>query len=417
MASASSLDLYYKKRSRRIIPSLCDLIRFPTVNPPGVDYEVCVKYLEKRLRRLGMKTKIHKVPDRLVKERHPEGAGYPRYNLIGRWNTGSKKTVHFNAHYDVVPASAYGWTKAPFRPYMREGYIYGRGSCDMKGSIACVLFAIEALKASGVKPRVNVEVSFTADEETGGELGAGYVVKEGLVEADFVIVCEGGNGQNIGCGHNGIFWTRVEVRGKPAHAANPHRGVNALIEGGHLIREIQKIGAAWKKRKFKTPNGLIRHPTLNIGGEFGTNEGAKVNTVPSYLWFTIDRRVLPNEKLAPAVKELLSHIRKAARKVPEATVAASTYLEWEPCMNKPTGFHKCFAGAVEAVRGEKPGFHTAIGANDMHYFVKGLGIPGLGYGPGGSGAHGINERVEFANLVRTSRIYADFLSVFDGGSR
>jgi succinyl-diaminopimelate desuccinylase len=108
------------------------------------------------------------------------------------------------------------------------GWIHGRGTADMKGSIASLLLALRALRATKVAPALNIEVSFTADEETDSALGAGWMVEHGGIKPDYALVMEGGEGRRIGCGHNGVVWLEVSVHGRAAHGSVPHEGVNAL---------------------------------------------------------------------------------------------------------------------------------------------------------------------------------------------
>src|SRR5690606_27693873 len=148
---------------------------------------------------------------------------------------GARRTLHFNAHYDVVPVSG-GWRHGdPFSGALDGGWIYGRGTADMKGSIAALLLALRALSACGVEPRTNIEVSFTADEETDSALGAGWLVQHGPIEPDYAVVMEGGEQDAICCGHNGVVWLEVTVHGRAAHGSRPEQGVNALEKMAALV--------------------------------------------------------------------------------------------------------------------------------------------------------------------------------------
>ena len=257
------------RSSSRIVSRLRRLVAIPTVNPPGERYGEMVASLEESCAGLGMETRVHQVPAKVA-----EAAGvapdYPRYNLIARWHVGAPRTVHFNAHYDVVPAAG-KWKFPPFQPQAENGWMYGRGSGDMKGSIVALLTAIDCLRRSGSQPAFNIECSFTADEETGGELGVGYIVRQGLVDAESAVVCEGAAGTRVGLGHNGVLWLYVHLRGKPAHASSPDQGRNAfeamLAVARHLQRYKKDLTTA--DRRYRDFNGKDRHPTLNIGGVFG----------------------------------------------------------------------------------------------------------------------------------------------------
>ncbi|MBI1800321.1 MAG: M20 family metallopeptidase [Chloroflexi bacterium] len=408
-----SLNEHIEQHQPETIAFLQSLVRIATVNPPGERYAECVGALDARLQSLGLKTQVVRVPDEVVAQTLPDSAGYPRYNLIGRWDIGAPKTLHFNAHYDVVPVSGQ-WKYGPFNPEIEDGWIYGRGSEDMKGSIATLCAALQAVKDCGVTPKVNIEVSFTADEEVGGELGAGYIVRQWLVKPDFAIECEGGGKDNVGYGHNGVLWFRVAVHGKAAHAAQPQKGVNAFEGAAAIVNGLQPLKKTLARRAFTTQGGKVMHPTINIGGVFGIGAGAKVNTVPAEGWFTIDRRIVPSEMLRDAEREMLSALKAARARVPKIKMDAETFQRIDPCVSDPgSAFHQQFAQVVRAVRGKRPKFSVTNGFTDLHYFAHELGVPGIGYGPGGERGHGTDERANLETLTATAKVYAGFIAQFE----
>ncbi|MBM3278846.1 MAG: ArgE/DapE family deacylase [Candidatus Handelsmanbacteria bacterium] len=401
---------YLEQHQGRLVRDLQAMVRLPTVNPPGNDYRKMVDWLATRCEELGLEVAVHQVPQEAVRR---AGLGLPRYNVVTRWPVAGVPTVHFNAHYDVVPAAGKWRCGDPFNPEVRAGWLYGRGSGDMKGSIAALLMAIEALRHSGRKPAFGVECSFTADEETGGELGAGQVVRQGLVQADYAVVCEGAAGNRVGLGHNGVLWLEVEIEGKAAHACNPDQGHNAFEAMAELVWRLQ----GWKKelhapsRRWREPGGQDRWPTLNIGGVFGGGPGDKVNTVAARAAFSIDRRVLPGETVAGAEEELRAAIGRAASSLRGVKVRVHARLRIDPCVVKSTGaLPQAFARAVQRVRRRAAVFNATRGFTDLHYFVSEGGISGIGYGVKGEGAHGVDERVGVRELVQTARVYAEFMA-------
>jgi succinyl-diaminopimelate desuccinylase len=409
-----SITEHIEQHQQNTIEFLQTLVQIATINPPGERYEECAGVLDLHLQGLGMTTRVLRVPDEVVAQTLPDSAGHPRYNLIGRWDVGAAKTLHFNAHYDVVPVSG-EWKHGPFNPVIEDGWIYGRGSGDMKGSIASLCAALQAVKDCSVTPKVNIEVSFTADEEVGGELGAGYIVRQGLVKPDFAIECEGGGKDGIGYGHNGVMWFRVTVNGKAAHAASPHKGVNAFEGAASIVNAMQPLKKVLARRDFAPQGAKVMHPTMNIGGVFGVGPGPKVNTVPAQAWFTIDRRIVPNEKLKDAEREMLRALKAAKAKAPKVKMDVDVFQRIDPCVSDPqSGFHSQFAQVVRAVRGKKPKWTVVNGFTDLHWYSHDLGLPGIGYGPGGEGAHGMNEKAKLADLVSTAKVYATYMEKFDG---
>ena len=386
------------------------MVRLDTTNPPGRNYGDMVAQLGQYCRDLGMRVSRHRVPDRAL-----EAAGvdtdYPRYNLVARWNAGAGQTVHFNAHYDVVPATGNWRHGGPFAATTSADRLYGRGSGDMKGSIAALLAAVEALRRTGSAPAFNIECSFTADEETGGLLGAGYVVHQRLLDADYVVVCEGASASRIGLGHNGVLWLEVTVHGKSAHAANPDQGVNAfeaMTELVHHLRPLKRRLAA-ATRRYRDHSGQVRNPTVNIGGVFYGN-GQKINTVPGDAVFTIDRRITPDERLSQAESELRGAIKQAASRVPGIRYRVRSTLRIDPCVvDAGHGLPQAFARSVRSVRRGATGFRVTTGFTDLHYFVQDGGLPGIGYGVDGRNAHGVDESIRLRDAVQTARTYAHFM--------
>ena len=402
---------YIDGRADELVASLQAMVRIATVNPPGDRYGEMVDHLQRRCLALGLAVAVHRVPDALVEAAGVDPA-WPRCNLVGRWDVGAPRTVHFNAHYDVVPTEGQWKFGDPFEPCLAKGALYGRGSSDMKGSIAALLMALQAVRDCRRKPVFNIELSFTADEETGGELGAGYLVRQGLVKADWAVVCEGASGMRVGCGHNGVLWLDVEVKGRSAHASSPERGVNAFTGMAELVHQLGAFedGLGRRERVYRDFNGQERYPTLNMGGVFTGGPGDKINTVPARATFSIDRRVLPNERLAEAERELRTAIDQAARRAGGLRCRIRAPLRIGPCVVDPEhDLPRAFARAVRSVRRHAAGFGLTRGFTDLHYFVEEGRLPGVGYGVKGQRAHSVDERVEVRDLLQTARVYAQFM--------
>ncbi|MBT3269548.1 ArgE/DapE family deacylase [Candidatus Poribacteria bacterium] len=405
---------HIQSNADRLCALLQELVRVPTVNPPGRNYAQMVDLLRAKCAALSMSTEVLDVPTEEAIRVVPHADEFPRLNLLARWDVGAARTVHFNSHYDVVPVSQ-GWSRDPFDPTIQGKWLYGRGSDDMKDSVAATLTAIEALQRSNVAPAFNVECSFTADEEIGGDLGAGYIAKHGHIQADYIVNCEGGTGLDIGCGHNGVLWLEITVKGKAAHASRPDNGLNAFEKMAELVLRLRGLNDAFEEpaRAFVTPSGASRRPTINMGGVFGGSEGDKENTVPARATFTIDRRILPNETLKSAESELRRAIADACAAIPDLRVDVRRTLGIEPCLvDHEHPFAEAFGGAVRSVRRSPVRYNVTTGFTDLHFLVQG-GKPGVGYGPRGQGAHGANERVRIADLVQTAKIYAEFMENAD----
>lgn len=408
---------YIDAHAADLVALLQRLVRLPTVNPPGDHYDAVTRLLAKELAEAGLATRRFTVPRALLKKTLPSGQhGLPRYNVLGKLAArGAKKTLHFNAHYDVVPVSGAWRHGDPFGGKVEGGWIYGRGTADMKGSHASLLLALRAIEAAGVAPKMNVEVSFTADEETDSELGAGWLVKNAPIRPDYAIVMEGGEGDGICCGHNGVVWLNVVVHGKAAHGSRPDLGVNALEKMSALVRALEGYKRLLARRTFTAPDGVVRRPTINVGGVFASGEGGKINTVPALASFSIDRRVLPIETVPEVERELRAWLKSAARAIPGCRITIEKVSHNHPCFTPPDDpFFGAMAACVTRVRRRRSVFRTSTGFNDMHFFAHHLKIPVLGYGPGGGNCHAVDERASVRELVASAKIYAELLTTFAG---
>jgi succinyl-diaminopimelate desuccinylase len=408
---------YIERHPDELLDRLRQMVGVSTVNPPGENYDRQTAWLTQELTDLGLRTRRYPLPTAIMKSAlPPELQGYPRFNVLGKLPArGAKQTLHFNAHYDVVPVSGTWKHGSPFSGAVDRGWIYGRGTADMKGSIASLLLALRAVRATGAKPALNLEVSFTADEETDSALGTGWLVEHAPIKPDYAVVMEGGEGRTVCCGHNGTLWLEVRVHGRPAHGSIPQKGINALEKMAALIRAFAPYKKLLSHRTWRTPEGRLHRPTVNLGGVFHCGDGAKINPVPAHASFTIARRVIPIEQHAAAERELRAFIAAAARKIPDCRVTVHKISENYPCFSEPTHpFFRAMADCVTTVRREETVFNVSTGFNDMHFFSHHLKIPTLGYGPGGVDYHGVDERAEVKELLASAKIYARLMTTFRG---
>ena len=194
-----------ENRKSEIIQLTSELIKIPTVNPPGKNYREICEYLSNRLERSGFHVNILRAEGALA-----DSDRYPRYNLIAlHEGTHSGQCIHFNSHIDVVNAGN-GWTRDPFGGTIEGDKIFGRGSCDMKGGLASSIVAAEAFITIFPNYYGAIEISATADEETGGYGGVAWLAETGHFspkKVQHVIIPEPLNKDRICLGHRGVWWT------------------------------------------------------------------------------------------------------------------------------------------------------------------------------------------------------------------
>ncbi|MEZ5286238.1 MAG: M20/M25/M40 family metallo-hydrolase [Vicinamibacterales bacterium] len=240
-STAAIVDRVFEEVDRaaeELVTFTSDLIRIPTVNPPGECYEDCAHFIGAVLSRMGFEVEY------FAAEGRPEHtARHPRLNVVGtREGLSARPTVHLNGHFDVVPAGE-GWTLDPFGGIVRNGRVYGRGACDMKAGIAAAAFAAEAIRRAGIPVPGTIEISGTVDEESGGFAGVAWLAEHGRISStrtDYCIIPEPLNVDRVCVGHRGVYWFEVAARGHIAHGSMPFLGVSAIDGMSVLMQAIRE---------------------------------------------------------------------------------------------------------------------------------------------------------------------------------
>jgi succinyl-diaminopimelate desuccinylase len=384
-----------------------DLVRIPTVNPPGDGYEELCDYLVATLERLNCQAEVVRVPASRAGKLYPHGEGNPRVSVVGKYLGGrSRETgLHLNGHFDVVPPGA-GWTRDPFAPVLVEGKIYGLGTSDMKGGIASILGVLHTLADLDIELDGELSFSFTPDEETGGHAGVGYLAEQGLIRADYGIITEPSQPHLVAIGHRGVLWVEFVTQGRTAHGSVPHKGVNAfekIVKIAGALKDLE--GRLDRKRtSFPVIEPDQNKPTLMMGGV--VRGGVKTNVVPDECLMTVDRRLIPEESVAEAYEEIRAVVAELEARDPDLRVQLTTPLRIEPAHVAAehvlcTAVAKCH----EEVFGLAPRRVISPGFNDGHYLVRDLGIPTISYGPGKTGrAHTPDEYIFTEDLVRVTQV-------------
>lgn len=369
-----------------------ELIRIPTLNPPGQDYRAICEYLDNRLKSHGFETQLiraHGTPGDSTK--------YPRWNIVAR-RTGKTpgECVHFNSHTDVVEEGQ-GWTFDPFGATLHEGRIYGRGACDMKGGLAASIIAAETFIETHPDFSGAVEISGTADEESGGYGGVAYLAEQGYFNPErvqHVIIPEPLNKDRICLGHRGGWWAEIETKGEIAHGSMPFLGDCAVRHMGAVLSEFEsKLFPAMASRTTDmpvVPEGA-RSSTMNINSIHGGAkeqdadfDGLPSHCVPDSCRITIDRRFLseePLDQVRDEVTALLEGLRATRADFDYQLTEINSVL---PSMtDREAPVVRTVAKAIEDVMGKAPEYVASPGTYDQKHIDRiGKLKNCIAYGPG-----------------------------------
>jgi len=369
-----------------------DLVRIPTLNPPGRDYRLICEYLDKRLKGHGFQTE-------LIRAYGTPGDSekYPRWNIIARREgSGAGDCIHFNSHTDVVEVGA-GWTFDPFGAEISGGKIYGRGTCDMKGGLAASIIAAETFIE--IHPEFNgaIEISGTADEESGGYGGVAYLAEKGYFDpkrVQHVIIPEPLNKDRICLGHRGGWWAEIETKGEIAHGSMPFLGDCAVRHMGAVLTEFEdKLFPAMAARTTDmpvVPEGA-RSSTMNInsihGGQREQDDdftGLPAHCVPDSCRITIDRRFLAEEPLEQVRDEVTGLLDGLRASRPDFDYELTEINSVLPSMtDRDAPVVRTVAKAIEDVMGKTPEYVASPGTYDQKHIDRiGKLKNCIAYGPG-----------------------------------
>ncbi|WP_417718409.1 acetylornithine deacetylase/succinyl-diaminopimelate desuccinylase family protein [Salipiger sp.] len=369
-----------------------DLIRIPTLNPPGQHYRDICELVERRLAPRGFDCTF-------VRATGAPGDSdrYPRWNLVAR-REGPRPgdCVHFNSHHDVVEVGQ-GWTRDPFGGALEDDRIYGRGACDMKGGLAASILAAEAFLETHPDFAGAIEISATADEESGGYGGVAHLAREGWFAPErvqHVIIPEPLDKDRICLGHRGGWWAEIETKGEIAHGSMPFLGDCAVRHMGAVLAAFEeRLFPAMASRRTEmpvVPDGA-RQSTMNINAIHGGQpenppdfDGLPAHCVPDSCRITIDRRFLIEETADGVRDEVVAllddlkarrenfdyEIRELNRVIPSMTDREAPVVT-------------TVARAIRDVLGQEPTYVASPGSYDQKHIDRiGKLRNCIAYGPG-----------------------------------
>ncbi|MEA5161930.1 acetylornithine deacetylase/succinyl-diaminopimelate desuccinylase family protein [Cereibacter johrii] len=391
-----------------------DLVRIPTLNPPGRNYRALCDMLAARL--------APRFEVELVRAHGAPGdcEAYPRWNLIAR-RQGARDgdCVHFNSHHDVVEVG-HGWTRDPFGAEVEGDRLYGRGACDMKGGLAASVIAAEAFLAVCPDFVGSIEISATADEESGGFGGVAYLAGQGrFAHVQHVLIPEPLHKDRICLGHRGVWWAEVETHGRIAHGSMPFLGDSAIRHMGALLAEIEERLYPLLARRTTampvTPEGA-RQSTLNINSIHGGEPepepgytGLPAPCVADRCRIVIDRRFLIEEDLDEVKAELRALAQRLAEARPGFAFEIRDLFEVRPTLtDREAPVVRSTAAAIERVLARQAEYVVSPGTYDQKHIDRiGKLKNCIAYGPGLLHlAHQPDEWVGIADMLDSAKVMA-----------
>lgn len=399
----ASLERYIYNNFDKQVRFLSKIVQLASNNPPG-DCAPHANFTADLLHQLGFKAERHIVPNNIVAKSGMKSI----VNLIVREKFGKGgPVIALNAHGDAV-APGSGWTVDPYSAECIDGWMYGRGVAVSKSDFATFAFALKALKHVGSNLNGIVELHFTYDEETGGELGPQWILQQGLSRPDFAI-CPAFSYQVV-IAQNGCLHLEIIVKGKSGHAAMPATGNDALRAANGLMQVLYEYGDSLLANPSNV-NG-IDHPSLVIGLISG---GINTNVVPDRVTLRIDRRITPEEDIDEVENQLRSLINSSINTFTGISVEIKGVLRAKPLI--PTMKSKHLASIIcteaESVLGEKV---TTMGIplyTDARLYAE-AGIPTVMYGAGprkitDANGHQADERLPLDTLHKATVVIANTL--------
>ena len=414
-----TLKTAIERRRDDLIALTQQLIRIPTLNPPGLHYRDICEALAARMEPQGWRVELIR-----AQGAPGDSENYPRWNVICTHDAGRPgDTVHFNSHHDVVEVG-HGWTRDPFGgEYVPdEDRIYGRGACDMKGGLAASVIAAEAFIAARPDFRGAIEISATADEETGGYGGVAWLAERGYFspqKVQHVIIPEPLHKDRICLGHRGVWWAEVETHGRIAHGSMPFLGDSAIRHMGAVLEEIEDrlypLLATKRTEMPVVPEGA-RQSTLNInsihGGEAEPEPGSTALPAPCVAdrcRIVLDRRFLIEEDLAQVKAEVAEVLERVKSRRPGFSYDIRTLFEVQPTMaDRAAPVVQSTAAAIEAVLGRVADYVVSPGTYDQKHIDRiGRLSNCIAYGPGLLHlAHQPDEWVGVQDMTDSAKVMA-----------
>ena len=377
-------DVFKFINEDEVVEVLRELIRRPSQNPPGNE-KVVAEYIHNTMKDWGFGPQYVYKPE-------PER---PSVVVVYKGTEGKPRLV-LNGHIDVVPeGDPERWSVPPFEGIFKEGKIYGRGACDMKGGVAAAIIAARAIKESGVKLRGDLVLQFAMGEET-GEAGTKSMLEEGF-GGDWAIVLEPSD-MRVMTAEKGLAWYHFNLKGRPTHASRPHQGINAINKAVKLISAIQRYHEEIGNRTHPLCGKAVCSVTM-------IKAGTKENVIPESCWLAIDRRIIPGEAVEQVDEEIEAIVRRLYEEDPDFNCEWKRVMVYESAeIPMDHEIAEVVSKHTEKVIGHVPPPGGTIASTDQRNFINDAGIPAITWGPGWGKSHEFDEYVEVSQVVDCAKI-------------
>jgi succinyl-diaminopimelate desuccinylase len=333
-------------------------------------------------------------------------SGY-RPNILALYKgKSSTKTIWIMTHMDVVPPGDLKlWNGNPFKAWVQEGKIYGRGVEDNQQDMVSSLYAIKAFFSEGVKPNYDVGIALVADEETGSEKGIDYILQKSnpFKEQDLIIVPDAGNkdGTMIEVAEKSILWIKFKTQGIQAHGSTPEKGINSFRAASFLVAELSNL-----YKIFTDKDHLFDPPISTFEPTKKEPNVPNINTIPGEDIFYMDCRILPRFRL----ENVMQNIKKMAEKIElEFKVEISTEVVQEAPAAPPTSSDALVVKALQKAIKEiykKDGKPTGIGGGTVAALFRRANYEAACWSKVEETAHQPNEYSVIDNMMGDAKVFA-----------
>jgi len=372
-----------------------ELIKFPSITP--VDAGV-IKFLEKKLKKLGFRTKILEFKEK---------GFYPVKNLYARLGTKSPNFC-YAGHLDVVPpGNLKDWTINPFKPSIKKGYLIGRGANDMKSSIAAFVSAVNSFLSISKKFDGSISLLITGDEEGDAINGTKKVVeylKKRKEKINFCLVGEPTNpnvlGEMIKIGRRGSLTGKLTIYGQQGHVAYPQRANNPSTIIVKILKEFKDIKFDKGTKDFQPTNLEVTRININNTAD---------NVIPSIAEATFNIR-FNNKHTSNSIKKKLNKILKKINRKQKSKFKIEYRVSGEAFLTKPSQTTFMIQNIIKKITKIKPKLSTTGGTSDLR-FIKAI-CPGLEFGLVGKTMHKVDEAVSLKDLKNLTKIYFNILQSY-----